>query len=175
MPVETRSQRRRRQENETPTPARITRPQRPRRPSRLPGFPFRTAQADQAARYQAGRPAVRIRSNMLERVSGTLSGRMQPAPQPGSNTDETIQASVGRDESPADGGEWTPSLVIGSQLGEDLSAIQLAERKVAQWKAILQYHQEHLPGAVSSIQDMLAQAISEKLQLRESEDNKKSK
>lgn len=70
---------------------------------------------------------------------------------------------------------WIPSLVIGSSLGDDLSAIQLADRTVDQWRAIVEYHQENLPGAVAPLQEMLDKAIAERDQIEDTVENRTPK
>ena len=66
---------------------------------------------------------------------------------------------------------WSPSLVLGSSLGVDLSAVELAERKVAQWNAILDYHKAHLPEAVGQVQEILNTAIEERNRLDDDDEN----
>lgn len=171
MPAETRSQRRRLREDETST--RATRTQGSGRLLLRPGSVFRSEQAEQAARYRANRRAVRIRPNVLARASRTLAVPRQRARHQGPVIPVAAEPLVDHGESSEVGEHWAPSLILGSSLSEDLSTIQVAERNVAQWRAILQYHEEHLPGAVSPIQEMLAQAIAERHQLDESEDNRK--
>jgi hypothetical protein len=66
-------------------------------------------------------------------------------------------------------GDWQPSIAIGDPLwcpGEDLSKTQLANRKIAQWRAILEYHD-----GSPYIQERLDQAIRERLALDDGEEN----
>lgn len=172
MPRETRAQRlRQRQENEDS--AQSDQPQGPGR-SALP----RSAQAQQAARYRAGRPPTRVRFNLPQEASGNLSEgirRAQSRYRRDGGGAEVVLPSIEVDESSAAEEAWTPSLVIGSSLGDDLSAIQLADRKVVQWRAILKHHQDKFPEAVSPIQEMLDEAIAERSQLDDTEANRKPK
>ncbi|KAK1767134.1 hypothetical protein QBC33DRAFT_587462 [Phialemonium atrogriseum] len=122
-----------------------------------------SAQAQQASRYLSRRQPIRVRPSNLRRARGPQLSRTVTA--------EGALPSTERSESPAAEETWAPSLVIGSSLGSDLSTIQLAERKITQWRAILQYHQENLPDAVGPIQAMLDAAIAERNQLDDSEAN----
>ena len=67
--------------------------------------------------------------------------------------------------------EWRPPLAIGASLGDNLSAIQRADRQVQQWRAILAYHEEHLPDAVAEVQASLDEAITERNQLADTAAN----
>ncbi|KAL1843610.1 hypothetical protein VTK73DRAFT_2808 [Phialemonium thermophilum] len=60
---------------------------------------------------------------------------------------------------------WVPSLVVGAPFGDDLSALETADRKVEQWRAILRYHEENLPRAVSPVRRMLNAAVEERSKL----------
>lgn len=157
MPRETRAQRRQ-QAHEDSVPD--VRPRDPRRPA-----PSLSAQAQQALRYRAGRRTARVRFDTPGPDSGTRSGAIRATPQTEDSDSGAVPPSIEEGENPAAGEEWTPSLVIGSSLGDDLSAIQLADRKIGQWRAILRHHQESLPGSVSPIQGMLDEAIAERAQL----------
>jgi len=61
--------------------------------------------------------------------------------------------------------EWQPPLAIGASLGDNLSAIQWADRQVEQWRAILEYHREHLPDALPAVQVSLDEAMLERRRL----------
>lgn len=167
MRRETRA-RRRQQAHEDSVPD--VRPRDPRRPA-----PSLSAQAQQAVRYRAGRRTARVRFDIPGPDSCTRSGAIQDTPQPEDGAVGAISTSIEEGENPAAGEEWTPSLVIGSSLGDDLSAIQLADRKITQWRAILQHHQETLPGSVSPIQEMLDEAIAERAQLDDTVANRTPK
>lgn len=167
MPRETRA-RRRQQALEDSVPD--VRPRDLRRPA-----PSLSAQAQQAVRYRVGRRTARVRFNVPELDSGTRPGAIRDTRQPEDGAAGAISTSIEEGENPAGGEEWTPSLVIGSSLGDDLSAIQLADRKIAQWRAILQHHQETLPGSVSPIQGMLDEAIAERGQLDDTKANRTPK
>ncbi|KAK3393745.1 hypothetical protein B0H63DRAFT_459048 [Podospora didyma] len=65
--------------------------------------------------------------------------------------------------------EWKPSITIGDSLwlpGEDLSRIEIAERRITQCRAWLQYY-----GATADFPQLLEEAISERNNLDEKDEN----
>jgi len=69
-------------------------------------------------------------------------------------------------------GTWKPPIAIGDSLGENLSKIELADRKVEQWRAIADYHREHLPEALAKVQESLDAAIRERNKLADTAENR---
>jgi hypothetical protein len=68
----------------------------------------------------------------------------------------------------ADG--WKPSIVIGRSLGDNLSAIELANRKIQQWEAIYEHTMKETPDAIGPIEEQLAIAREEREEMEENEE-----
>lgn len=98
----------------------------------------------------------RVRTRSMARIE---AGRQQAAP------GLPLEQSSTEAKQTRDFGEWKPSTVVGSPLwleGEDLSAIEIADRKIAQTRLWADHYQ-----GVSSFVRMHQEAIRERAQLDE--------
>ncbi|KAI1433875.1 hypothetical protein GGR50DRAFT_704907 [Xylaria sp. CBS 124048] len=73
----------------------------------------------------------------------------------------------------ADAQEGKPweSLVIGSNLGENLSHIEWKDREIEQQRFIVRYHEEHSPHQVKHNKRILDRLIQERSELEDNEEN----
>jgi hypothetical protein len=68
--------------------------------------------------------------------------------------------------------DWTPPLAVGAPLGEGLSRLEEADRRVLQWEAILANARETQPGAdLEPFEQRLKDVRRERDEMEESEEN----
>lgn len=85
---------------------------------------------------------------------------------------EDIEEEEGEEEEEdtEEGDIWRAPLAIGRSLGENLSRLQLAYRRVAQWEAILEHNKNCDPESLQGIQDYLRRARKELWTLKVNEE-----
>ncbi|KAI1772602.1 hypothetical protein F4818DRAFT_133400 [Hypoxylon cercidicola] len=64
------------------------------------------------------------------------------------------------------------SIVIGADLGENLSHIETKNREIAQQRYIIEYHEKHSPHEVPHQQTLLEELIRERAEMPDNEENK---
>lgn len=83
------------------------------------------------------------------------------------NTDEPVITGVNT----ADERKPWETLVIGCDLGHNLSHIERKDREIEQYRYIVRYHEEHSPDEVAHKQRVLDGLIRERSEMEDNEEN----